>query len=79
MLKTSDYRDKLAKAITSGVMNYFGIEEQQPESGQPDQADPWAKDAWRKAYAAGIFDGTRPRDGLTRQEAAVVLDRLNLL
>lgn len=79
LLKTPDYRDKLAKAITSGVMNYFGMEEQQPESGQPDQADPWAKDAWRKAYAAGIFDGTRPRDGLTRQEAAVVLERLNLL
>ena len=79
LLKTPDYRDKLAKAITSGVMNYFWMEEQQPESGQPDQADPWAKDAWRKAYAAGIFDGTRPRDGLTRQEAAVVLDRLNLL
>lgn len=79
LLKTPDYRDKLAKAITSGVMNYFGMEEQQPESGNPDQADPWAKDAWRKAYAAGIFDGTRPRDGLTRQEAAVVLDRLNLI
>lgn len=79
LLKTSDYRDKLAKAITSGVMNYFGIEEQQPESGQPDQADPWAQEAWDKATAAGIFDGTRPRDPLTRQEAALVLDRLNLL
>lgn len=79
LLKTADYRDKLAKAITFGVMNYFGIEEQQPESGQPDQADPWAQEAWDKAVAAGIFDGTRPRDVLTRQEAAVVLDRLGLL
>ena len=79
LLKTSDYRDKLAKAITFGVMNYFGIEEQQPESGQPDQADPWAQEAWDKAAAAGIFDGTRPRDPLTRQEAAVVFERLKLL
>lgn len=79
LLKTSDYRDKLAKAIVSGVMDYFGMEEQQPESGQPDQADPWAQEAWAKADAAGIFDGTRPRDPLTRQEAAVVLKRLNLL
>lgn len=79
LLKTADYRDKLAKAIASGVMNYFGVEEQQPESGQPDQADSWASEAWSKAAAAGIFDGTRPRDGLTRQEAAVVLDRLNLI
>ena len=79
LLKTADYRDKLAKAIASGVMNYFGVEEQQPESGQPDQADPWAQEAWAKAAAAGIFDGTRPSDPLTRQEAAVVLDRLGLL
>lgn len=74
LLKTADYRDKLAKAITFGVMNYFGIEEQ-----QPDQADPWAQEAWAKAAATGIFDGTRPSDPLTRQEAAVVLDRLGLL
>ena len=55
------------------------MEDQQPESGNPDQADPWAKEAWDKAAAAGIFDGTRPRDPLTRQEAALVLDRLGLL
>ena len=79
LLKDHAYRDKLAAAIARGIMDYFGMEDQQPESGNPDQADPWAKDAWRKAYAAGIFDGTRPRDGLTRQEAAVVLDRLGLL
>lgn len=79
LLKDHAYRDKLAAAIARGIMDYFGMEDQQPESGNPDQADPWAKEAWDKAAAAGIFDGTRPRDGLTRQEAAVVLDRLNLL
>lgn len=79
LLKTEDYRDKLAKAIASGVMNYFGVEEQQPESGKPDQPDQWAKEEWEKAYTAGIFDGTRPRDPLTRQEASVVLGRLGLL
>lgn len=79
LLKDHAYRDKLAAAIARGIMDYFGMEDQQPESGNPDQADPWAKEAWDKAAAAGIFDGTRPRDGLTRQEAAVVLERLNLL
>lgn len=78
-LKDLAYRDKLAAAIAQGIMEYFGVEQQQPESGQPDQADPWAKDAWAKATAAGIFDGTRPRDAMTRQEAALVLDRLGLL
>ena len=27
----------------------------------------------------GVMDGTRPADGVTRQELAVVLDRLGLL
>ena len=39
----------------------------------------WAKEAWEKAVAAGIFDGTRPHAPLTRQEAAVLLDRKGLL
>ncbi|MBX6377125.1 MAG: N-acetylmuramoyl-L-alanine amidase [Clostridia bacterium] len=42
-------------------------------------ADPWAAGAWAKAVALGVLDGTRPRDPLTRQELAVVLDRLGLL
>lgn len=39
----------------------------------------WAKEAWDKAVAAGIFDGTRPHAPLTRQEAAVLMDRMGLL
>ena len=35
----------------------------------------WAKEAWDKAVAAGIFDGTRPHAPLTRQEAAVLIER----
>lgn len=46
--------------------------------------DTWAKDAWDKAAkkigidGKSILDGTRPRDGITRQEIAVVLNRLGL-
>lgn len=39
----------------------------------------WARDAWRAAVAAGLFDGTKPQAPLTREQAAVVLDRLGLL
>ena len=39
----------------------------------------WAKEAWEAAVKAGIFDGTRPHAPLTRQEAAVLLDRMGLL
>lgn len=81
LLKDAAYRDKLAQATCAGICDYLGLEVKEPdqESGQPNEPDSWAKEAWSKATAAGIFDGTRPRDALTRQEAAVVLDRLNLL
>lgn len=81
LLKDTAYRDKLAQATCAGICDYLGLEvkESDGESGQPNEPDSWAKEAWSKASAAGVFDGTRPRDTLTRQEAAVVLDRLGLL
>lgn len=81
LLKDSSYRDKLAQATCAGICYYLGLEVKEPdgESGQPNEPDSWAEEAWRKAAAAGVFDGTRPRDALTRQEAAVVLNRLGLL
>lgn len=39
----------------------------------------WAKESWAGAEAAGVFDGTKPQDALTREQAAVVLDRLGLI
>lgn len=41
--------------------------------------DGWAAQAWDKAKAKGIMDGTRPLDPITRQEAAVILERLGLV
>ncbi|MBQ8585843.1 MAG: N-acetylmuramoyl-L-alanine amidase [Butyricicoccus sp.] len=39
----------------------------------------WAKEAWEKASAAQVVDGTRPTEAVTRQELAVILDRLGLV
>lgn len=77
-LNSDIWKDKLAKAVCAGICDFLGldIKEDEPESGVPDQADQWAQDAWEKAHAAGIMDGTRPRDNLTRQELAVLLSRL---
>ena len=36
----------------------------------------WAKKDWEEAVANGYFDGTRPGAPLTREEAAVVVNRL---
>ncbi len=81
LLKDSAYREKLAQATAAGVCDYLGVAAQaeDAEEGAPDAPDPWAADAWAKATAAGIMDGTRPREPVTRQELAVVLDRAGAL
>lgn len=38
----------------------------------------WAAEVWDKFTAAGIFDGTAPAAPLTREQAALVLERLGL-
>ena len=59
--------------------------EAKPEKPTADQPAEWAAYAWKKAGGKigtdgkHILDGTRPADNITRQELAVVLDRLGLL
>ena len=43
------------------------------------ETSPWSKKAWEKAETAGVFDGTAPQAPLSREQAALVLDRLGLL
>ena len=79
LLKNEVYRDRLASAIVTGVLGYFGVEPKDPESGPPDQPSFWASTAWSNACAKGIFDGSDPQGPLTREQAALVLDRLGLV
>lgn len=39
----------------------------------------WAKAAWDKAVTKHIFDGTNPTAALTREQLAVILERLGLI
>ena len=39
----------------------------------------WAKEAFEKATVAGILDGTMPGEALTREQFAVILDKLGLI
>lgn len=43
------------------------------------QPHDYAKDAWQAATDAGIMDGTKPQSPLTREQLAVILQRLGLL
>ncbi|QKS71891.1 N-acetylmuramoyl-L-alanine amidase [Paenalkalicoccus suaedae] len=49
-------------------------------SNQPtNEPSPWARSVWVKATQAGIVDGKRPQEPMTRQEMAAMLDRLGLI
>ena len=80
-LKDTKYRDKLAEATAKGICDWLGVawQAEPGEDNAEDTPDIWAADAWQKAKDKGVLDGTRPRDNMTRQELAVVLDRLNLI
>lgn len=45
----------------------------------PESASSGMQNAWIKAYKQGILDGTRPTEYITREQLAVVLDRIGLL
>jgi N-acetyl-anhydromuramyl-L-alanine amidase AmpD len=49
------------------------VETVSEDSNEPDS---WAKSAWEWAKAKGYLDGTRPRDNITRQEVAIILQRM---
>ena len=76
-LKDNKYRDKLAEATAKGICTYLNVDwkKDEPVSDWEQERD----EAWQAAKEAGILDGTRPEDSVTRQELAVVLDRLNLI
>lgn len=74
LLKDASYRDKLARATARGVCDFLGVE--WPEADEPDE---WASEEWEAAKKAGIMDGTRPHDPLTRQEAACILYRAGII
>ena len=81
LLKKSSYRAKLAEATAKGACDFLGVAwEPEAAAGTTDTgAADWAATAWEKAKSKGVLDGTRPTDPVTRQELAVVLDRLNLI
>jgi N-acetylmuramoyl-L-alanine amidase len=74
IILTEEYADSCAKAIVEVIVRRAGL----VKKNAKDEPDAWAKAAWEKAKAAGVMDGTRPRDTMTRQELAQVLANLKL-
>ncbi|NLF35325.1 MAG: hypothetical protein GX585_05095, partial [Clostridiales bacterium] len=81
LLLTDAYRNKLAEAQCKGILDYLGIawEEAIPQEAGSAAPSDWACESWEKATKTGVFDGTDPQGAMTREMAAVVLDRLKLI
>lgn len=76
IILTEEYADQCAAAIVAVIVRRAGLKAKEQPT---DQADSWAASAWLQAKNAGVLDGTRPRDAVSRQELAVILDRLGLV
>ncbi len=81
LLSDSAYRAKLAEADARGILDYLGVawEAEATQEGADAPASSWAAESWQRATRAGVFDGTNPQGPMTREQAAVVLDRLGLI
>lgn len=74
VILTEGFAAGCAAAIVEIIVHKAGL----TKKTKTVEPDAWAKDAWERAKAAGVMDGTRPQDKLTRQELAQVLKNLGL-
>jgi N-acetylmuramoyl-L-alanine amidase len=74
-----EYIKKLAVVHAKSICRYFGITykgEGNMAERDINKVSPWAKENWEEATKNGYFDGTRPGADITREEAAIVVNRL---
>lgn len=80
LLKSDEYRRKCAKAIADALIEFYNLRlKKEAVIVAKQEVSEWAKDSWEKAKKKKIVDGTNPKDALTREQLAVILDRLGLL
>lgn len=90
-LKSDAYLSKIARGHAVGIAKAFGLKKKstaptkEVASKDIHKVSDWAKKSWKKAQAkkakdgTPIMDGTRPGAPITREQVAVILDRLGLL
>lgn len=74
MLKDNNNLDKIAKGIADGILQYAGKGSKDITIKEAPAV--WAREAWEWAKREGYLDGTRPKDAVTREELAAVLNRV---
>lgn len=76
---TTMTREEIQALVDEGIQKRISEYEDLIAQGYAKTASQWAAKSWEKSTAKGVFDGTRPTEPMTREQAAVVLDRLGLL
>lgn len=78
-LKNDNNLKRLAEAQAEVICKILGVKKEMSSMAQnavSNTPSSWAKDAWEWAKKEGFLDGTRSKDPVTREELAVVLQRL---
>lgn len=65
--------DDLTKADVINIIKEYEAQKAREAAGT------WSAEAWEKAKKAGTLDGTMPKSPVTREQLAVILNRLGLL
>ncbi|MFJ5621991.1 N-acetylmuramoyl-L-alanine amidase [Peribacillus loiseleuriae] len=85
LLKNNNFIKDMASAYARGVAKYLNLpakivtaQKEEPKVAERDinKVSPWAEKDWEEAQANGYFDGTRPGATITREESAIVTNRL---
>lgn len=78
-LASEEVQEILAQCVAKGVLDTLSIPNAinplEPKIDQRAVPSEWSKDSWDWAISNKLLDGTRPKDGLTREELAVILHR----
>ena len=69
-------RRRALKYVGGAARPKYETEDETVEDINAKPVADWAAEAWERATKAGVMDGTRPWAALTRQEFAVIWDRL---
>lgn len=88
IILTEEYADQLAYGIVAALVEVYGLKEvdnvtyeewvafyerYQKEQAKKEPTEKWQKDTVKKAIAAGISDGSRPLDKMTRVEGMAMV------
>ena len=88
IILTEDYADKLADGIVAAMVELYNLKEvdkvtyeewvayyerYQKERSKKEPTEKWQKETVSKAIAAGISDGSRPMDTMTRVEGMAMV------